>query len=224
MRRVTVLASVAALATLGAIVLGAQTQPVSHQESPAFQALLNEAIARLEGVAEEITAVSVGVAHAGSKEYTIDATCDGTATCDGAPGCEFATIYGMYTCDRDNPNCWELTYDPTVPTCDPGIATCDAAITCTRYYTCDSQFTCHGEETCDGNYTCWNSTCDEPLQTCDGSITCTGIPDCDPYTFQGNYTCDGTSTCHTTCEGWPDCGPTGTERTTWGKIKMDFAE
>ena len=184
-----------------------------------------EAIARLESAGTGITAAGVGEAHAAMQEYTVDGgTCDGTVTCDGSPGCEYETVYGQYTCDRDIPDCWGMTWDPTVPTCDPGLPTCDAGATCMRYYTCDSQYTCFGEATCDGSSTCWNSTCEDPLQTCDGSLTCTGAPDCDEYTLQGNYTCDGTETCHDTCANWPNCGPTASERTTWGGVKTEFAE
>ncbi len=225
MRKAIVLGSAATLVALCAAFLGGRIEPVSHDDSPAFQALLGEAIVHLENAGMEITATGVGKAHAAVKEYTVDGgTCDGAATCDGAPGCEYETVYGQYTCDRDIPDCWGVTSDPSVPTCDPGLPTCDAGVTCMRHYTCDSQFTCFGEATCDGSSTCWNSTCEDPLQTCDGSITCAGAPDCEEYTFQGNYTCDGTSTCHATCAGWPTCGPTASERTTWGGIKAKFAE
>jgi len=247
MKRAIILSSLLAIAVLGSVYWTARVEPASHDGSPAFQALLDEAIARLEGATQEVTKATVGEAHAEAQQYTMSgATCDGTETCDGSPGCEYETVYGQFTCDRDHPDCWELTYDPTVPTCDPGLVTCDASATCARFYTCDSQFTCHGEPTCDGSDTCWNSTCDEPLQTCDGSITCTGGLECDPYTFQGNYTCDGTETCHSTCagwptcdggptcdgtdtcdntcDGWPGCGPTGTDRTTWGGVKKEFSE
>lgn len=225
MRKAIVLGSAVALVALGAVFIGARTEPISHEGSPAFQALLSDAIARLENVVEDITAGSVGEAHAGRLEYTVDGTCDGSATCDGSPGCEYETVYGQYTCDRDVPDCWgTLTYDPTVPTCDAGLATCDDGVTCMRFYTCDSQFTCSSGATCDGSVTCWNSTCGDAQQTCDGSMTCTGPPDCDVYTFQGNYTCDVSPTCDDTCAGRPDCGPIAAERTTWGQVKKEFSE
>ncbi len=183
MRKATVL-GLLLLAVAGSFFLAGRTDPVTHASSPAFQSLLSEAITRLEGVTEEITATSVGVAHAADKQ---------------------PTVYGEPTCDRDDTQCWDLTYDPASPTCEASMATCDATETCSRFYTCDSQYTCHGEATCDGSATCWNSTCDEPQMTCDGSSpTCDAS--CTPYTMQGNYTCDGTPTCHMTCAGWPNCG------------------
>jgi len=88
--------------------------------------------------------------------------------------------------------------------------------------------------------------------TCDGSLTCDPAdPNCMPFTFQGNFTCDNTPTCHETCNGWPTCdgavtcdgtatcqntchgwpgcltgvsGKPGSDRTTWGKVKKDFNE
>jgi hypothetical protein len=303
---------VVAIAAVGLLHFVNMSEPVSHQSSPAFQTLLTEAIARLEGVTQEVTVATVGEAHADNgrgeamqtvdPEPTCDAACEtqdascatqdpGTNTCDPGeytcdpagcastvypdcsttdPGCETTdpavcetldpmcdttdpnclvpTMFGYDTCDRNNPDCWGLTYEPSMPTCEPGLVTCDAVSTCSRFYTCDSQYTCHGEATCDGYYTCWSSTCID-AETCDGT------PDCcqPPYTFQGNFTCDGTPTCHLTCgnEGWPTCGtaglptcdgtdtcddtcdgwlgcfnggPSGSDRTTWGQLKKDFSE
>jgi len=177
-------------------------------------------------------------------------TCAGVHTCDAQPTCDITcapqeTCYGGVTCDRDSADCWGLTYDVGAPTCDTAVPTCDATETCARFYTCDAQSTCHGEETCDGLFTCWSSTCDGAGLTCDGTPDC-----CRPaYTFQGNYTCDGTETCqmtcgswptcdgsttceggdtcHDTCTGWPACyqgQASGTDRTTWGRVKMVFEE
>lgn len=199
MRRVMALTFVLAVAALGAVFLNGRTEPVSHKGSPAFQALLTEAIARLEGVTERATVVTVGMAHAGDRP-PVD------------------TMYGTPTCDRDDTNCWDLTYDPTSPTCCASDLTCDASVTCARFYTCDSQYTCHGEETCDGTWTCWFSGCDVTGMTYDGSVTCDFAgKSCVEYTYQGNFTCDGTATCHQTCRGWPECGM----ETVYGQITCD---
>ena len=207
MRKVIVLGCLAVALALAGTYLTGRTGFESHNDSPAFQALLSEAIARLDVVPQEITAITVGQAQA-------------------EPAQPDETMYGYQTCDSDHTECFDYTYDPSQPTCDPGIVTCDAQITCSRFYTCDSQYTCHGEETCDGHFTCWFSTCEAPGATYDGSPTC--YPVCDEYTFQGNYTCDGTETCGwlQTCDGWPECGgnPSGTETTTWGRLKASFAE
>jgi len=215
MRVAIVLGSIVALAALGSFYFSARTSPAGHEGSPAFQALLEESIARLEGVTTQITSASVADAHAEVQQETFT----GGITCAGAMTC-----FGYDTCTR--PECWDWTYDPSAPTCEPGVVTCDAVITCTRFYTCDSQYTCHGESTCNGCYTCWFSTCDQPGATYDGTDTC--YPVCQEYTFQGNFTCDGTETCGwlQTCAGWPECGgnPSGTERTTWGQLKMEFSE
>jgi hypothetical protein len=208
MRKVIVLGCVAVALALAGTYLTGRTGFESHSDSPAFQALLGEAIARLDGVPQEITAITVGEAQA-------------------EPAQPDVTMYTYPTCDRDDTNCFDYTYDPSQPTCDPGIFTCDTGVTCSRFYTCDSQYTCHGEVTCDGCWTCWFSTCDAPAATYDGSATCT-YPPCVEYTFQGNYTCDGTITCEwqATCAGWPECGgnPSPTNATTWGKLKSSFAE
>ncbi|MCK4548435.1 MAG: hypothetical protein KAW17_13450 [Candidatus Eisenbacteria sp.] len=183
MRKAVVLTSAITLAIVGYACFTGGSQPDNHAGSPAFTALLSEAIARLEGITQEMAATTVGEAQAANKQ---------------------PTMYGEPTCDRDQTECWELTYDAGSPTCEAGMATCDATETCSRFYTCDSQYTCHGEATCNGTLTCWNSTCDEPEMTCDETPTCDAA--CIPYTMQGNYTCDGTPTCHNTCMGWPGCG------------------
>ena len=207
MRKVIVLGCVAVVLALGAVYLTGRTGSAAHDDSPAFQALLDEAIARLDGVPQEIKAVTVADAKAGPAQPDV-------------------TMYGYMTCDRDQTECFDYTYNQSEPTCDPGIVTCDAQITCSRFYTCDSQYTCHGEETCNGCYTCWFSTCEAPGATYDGSPTC--YPVCDEYTFQGNYTCDGTTTCmwQQTCDGWPECGgnPSANEKTTWGILKAIFGD
>ena len=204
MRKVIVLGCVTIALALGGIYLSGRTGSVSHDGSPAFQALLDEAIARLDGIPQEITAITVADAYAQPDP----------------------TMYGAFTCDRDNTDCWDYTYDETAPTCEPGIVTCDAAVTCSRFYTCDSQYTCHGEETCNGCNTCWFSGCTAPGATYDGTVTCDA--NCPEYTFQGNFTCDGSMTCGyaQTCDGWPECGggPSSVDETTWGQIKANFAE
>jgi hypothetical protein len=208
MKRAIVLGSVAAALVLGGAYLAGRTSSVAHEGSPAFQALLSEAIARLDGVQQEVVATTVGEAQAAAKQPD-------------------PTMYGFPTCDRDNTDCIELTYDVSEPTCEAGMITCDAAVTCSRFYTCDSQYTCHGEETCNGCFTCWYSTCENPGATFDASPTCTGAG-CIEYTFQGTYTCDGTETCGKgqTCDGWPECGggPSAVETTTWGSLKATYAE
>jgi hypothetical protein len=204
MRKAIVLGCAAVALALGGICLTGGNS-VSHDDSPAFQALLDEAIARLDGVPQEIVATTVA---------------DAQAQPNPDP-----TMYGYFTCDRDNTDCLDLTYDPSAPTCTAADLTCDAFITCARFYTCDSQYTCHGEETCNGCYTCWFSTCDAPGATYDGIVTCDA--NCPEYTFQGNYTCDSTPTCGfgQTCDGWPECGgSSAVERTTWGSLKADFSE
>ncbi len=193
---------VAVLVTL-AMFFGSGSQVDSHNTSPAFGAMLDEAIARLEGVPQKITAVTVGQAQA-------------------APAQE--TMFGELTCTR--PECLQYTYDGS-STCE-GTATCDDKYTCERFYTCDSYYTCHGEATCNGCWTCWFSTCEQPQMTCDGSWeTCDfANPECIEWTYQGWYTCDGSLTCGyaQTCAGWPECGggPSATERTTWGRTKLLF--
>jgi hypothetical protein len=186
-----------------ATIFAGRPHTASHHTSPAFQALLDEAIARLEGVPQDITAATVGEAQAGPAQETMF----GSLTCT-RPECVSYTFDGAYTCFSE--------------------PTCDDKFTCERFYTCDSYYTCHGEVTCNGCWTCWYSTCDQPEMTCDGSwMTCDyANPDCIEWTYQGWYTCDGTFTCGVamTCAGWPECGggPSGTERTTWGRTKSLF--
>lgn len=175
----------------------------AHDTSPAFQALLGEAIARLEGAPQKITSATVADAQAGPAQETMYPG----LTCDRAV-CTSYTFDGAYTCFSE--------------------PTCDDKFTCERFYTCDSYYTCHGEVTCNGCWTCWFSTCDDSLMTCDGSwYTCDfANPDCFEWTYQGWFTCDGSFTCGVaqTCAGWPECGgsPSGTERTTWGRTKSLF--
>ena len=203
MRKVIVAGCIVTACVLLSVYFVGRPDIDSHDTSPAFQALLDEAIARLEGVPMQITAASVPEAQAGPLQET---------------------MYGELTCTR--PECGDYTYDGAY-TCE-GEATCDDKYTCERFYTCDSYYTCHGEITCNGCYTCWWSTCEDSLMTCDGSFnTCDfSNPDCFEYTWQGGYTCDGTLTCGyaQTCAGWPECGggPSATERTTWGRTKSLF--
>ncbi len=208
MKKVIVVGCIAVVLALGSVYLTGRTNTATQDDSPAFRALLDEAIARLDGVPEQITATTVADAQASPQQPD-------------------PTMYGYETCERDNTDCIDLTYDPSAPTCEPGLVTCDASVTCSRFYTCDSQYTCHGEETCNGCFTCWFSTCENPGATFDGSPTCVGAG-CMEYTFQGNYTCDGTDTCTKgqTCDGWPECGGglSAVEKTTWGSLKATYSE
>ena len=115
MRKAIVIGSIVALAVIAAAHLTGRTALVPHGSSPAFEALLTEAIARLEGATQEITATTVGEAHASGKQFE---------TMAGEPTC-----YGSPTCDRDQPECWDLTYSGE-PTCYAAEATCDATDTC----------------------------------------------------------------------------------------------
>jgi hypothetical protein len=187
MRLAIALGCVAVLAVLG-MTYSVPTQTVSHQGSPAFQTLLGQAIARLEGAPQRITAASVGVgvANADDATATVDEyTCEGFRTCDARETCN-----GSLTCDGEV-TCWASTCD-TAPTCE-----CDCL-----------QYTLQGCPTCDGTDTCMEG--------------CAGWP-----TYYPDWpTCAGEPTCNFTCPGYVSCsgGPSGTDRTTWGDLKMEFAE
>jgi hypothetical protein len=185
MRKVIVLGSVAAVAVLALMYFTAGTQPVTHDCSPAFQTMLSQSIARLEGVQRQVTAATVGEARAANRLQTVDeytcsgfrtcdaiATCDGNETCDGEITCIYSTCLGAPTCE----------------------------VTC-------GQYTTQGGETCDGSATCMEG--------------CAGWP-----TYFPMETCEGGATCELTCHGFVSCSgcPTGTERTTWGRIKAEFSQ
>ena len=104
MKKAIVLSAVIAVAVLGTVYFGMRSEPVTAERSPAFQALLNTAIARLEGAAEQVTAVSVPDARADVRAeamQTIDEyTCGGDYTCLGFRTCDaFFTCDGNITCD-----------------------------------------------------------------------------------------------------------------------------
>lgn len=168
MRKAIVLGSVAALAATGFIMLAAGNELTSHERSPAFEALLREAIARLEGVPQQMTAVTVGEARAEGQLQTVDeytcsgfrtcdaiATCDGNPTCDGEITCMFSTCLGAATCEH---TCGQYTTG--------GSETCNASATCEEG--CPGWPTYFPMETCEGGATC--------EITCPGYVSCSGCP------------------------------------------------
>ena len=145
----------------------------AHDASPAFQVMLDQAVDRLEGVPERITATAVAEAQAeplATAEYTCSdfRTCDAIATCDGSvqPTCD-----GEITCD---------------------YSTCEGALTCTN--TCE-QYTIGEGPTCDGSATCAEGPC-PGWPTYDGfNPTCVGGPTCEPEgTCLGFVSCSGCGT------------------------------
>jgi hypothetical protein len=169
MKKVIVLASVLALAVLGSIYIPDRTAPVSSEDSPAFRTLLGQAIARLEGAPQKITAASVGagVAHAGDRTPTVDEyTCSGFRTCDFIFTCD-----GTYTCDGEE-TCWASTC-VQAPTCECGC----------------EQYTLEGGETCDGTDTCTEGCPGWPTYF-PGWPTCTGEATC-AFTCPGYVSCSG---------------------------------
>lgn len=166
MRKVIVLTTVAAIAVLGTIYFGARTEPVTSEDSPAFQALLNTAIARLEGAAEQVTAVSVSDVRAEAMQTIAEFTCIGFRTCDAIVTCD-----GSYTCDGEE-TCWASTCT-AAPTCECGC----------------EQYTLEGGETCDGMETCMEGCPGWPTYfpgwpTCTGEVTCA-------FTCPGFVSCSG---------------------------------
>ncbi len=167
MRKVVILGCVTATVTLGAILLRAPGELVSCGDSPAFQVLLGKAISRLEGIPQQVTAVSVSEARAEVQQATIsDYTCSGFRTCDGIVTCD-----GTATCDGEE-TCWASTC-LTAPTCE---ATC-------------SQYTVQGGETCDGSGTCEEACPGWPTYYA-GWPTCTGEATCE-LSCPGYVSCSG---------------------------------
>jgi hypothetical protein len=166
MRKVIVLTSIAAVAVLGTMYFGARTEAVKAEDSPAFQTLLTEAIARLEGAAEQVTAISVPDARADAMQTVSEYTCSGFRTCDAIPTCD-----GSYTCNGEE-TCW--------------------ASTCTDAATCEcgcEQYTLEGGETCDGTATCAEGCPGWPTYFA-GWPTCMGEPTC-ALTCPGYVSCAG---------------------------------
>ena len=169
MKKVIVLTTVAAVAVLGLIYSGAVRRPVATEDSPAFQALLNTAIARLEGAAEQVTAVSVSDVRAEAMQTIDDYTCTGFRTCDAIPTCD-----GSYTCDGEE-TCWASTC-LAAPTCECGC----------------EQYTLMGGPTCDGTSTCMEGCAGWPTYF-PGWPTCTGEATC-AFTCPGYVSCSGGGT------------------------------
>jgi hypothetical protein len=127
MRKVIVLGSVVALVALSTSYLASRTEPVSHENSPAFQALLTEAVAGLEGVPTQISATSVAEARAEGQLATTEYRCGYTAagnTHDGTPTCT-----GQYTCD-DSETCFADGWTCYNSTCSDFAQTCDGTFGC----------------------------------------------------------------------------------------------
>lgn len=135
--------------------------------SPAFQSMLGQAIALLEGASQRVTAASVPATHAGPQVPTIDEyTCSGFRTCS-----DFQTCDGSVTCDGEI-TCWSSTC--------LGHETCQS--TCVLY-TRDTSGTCQGGPTCEEACAGW-PTYFVGSQTCDGAATC-------EVTCPGFITCSG---------------------------------
>jgi hypothetical protein len=160
-------ASLLVVVVVVAICLHAPSEPAAPGASPAFQALLGQAIAGLEGITQQVTAVSVPATHAGPQAATIDEyTCMGFRTCDALQTCD-----GTATCDGET-TCW--------------ASTCQGAPTCET--TC-AQYTTDGSETCSGSATCEEGCPGWPTYF-PGWETCTGGPTCE-YTCLGFVSCSG---------------------------------
>lgn len=166
MRKAIVLVTVAAVAAVCAIYYGGSREPATAEDSPAFQALLNTAIARLEGAAEQVTAISVADARADAMQTVDEYTCSGFRTCDAIPTCD-----GTVTCDGEE-TCW--------------ASTCTGAATC--ICPCE-QYTLEGGETCDGSPTCMEGCAGWPTYF-PGWPTCTGEATC-AFTCPGFVSCSG---------------------------------
>ncbi len=168
MRKAIVLGCIAAVAALGALYVMVPSEPGGNGDSPAFQALLGQAVDRLDGVAQQVTAVSAPEVLADPQVPTVDEyTCAGFRTCDAIPTCD-----GTTTCEGEI-TCWAstcLANDTCQETCDqyttePGAASCDGSATCTEG--CPGWPTYHGAiQTCEGGPTC--------ELTCIGYVTCSG--------------------------------------------------
>ncbi|MDI6807960.1 MAG: hypothetical protein QME66_03115 [Candidatus Eisenbacteria bacterium] len=216
MKKVTAVLSVLFLCGFIAHFSGGAKPALPERSSPAFSVALSAAVKTLEGVTSAAT-TGVQVAEAKGKAALAPTT-------------------DPLTCDPGDPRCQEFTTDmcyftyEQASTCDGLSPTCNAAVTCTQYYTCDGRATCDASPTCNGSWTCWNSTCSEPGLTCDGNPTCDKGAGC-YFTQDGSYTCNGTPECKAnTLNGWPTCeqignpacGPTPSDRTSWGSVKARF--
>jgi hypothetical protein len=166
MKKAIAVASIAAVVALGAVYMGARTEAVKAGDSPAFQALLNEAIARLEGAAEQVTAISASDVRADAMQTVSEYTCQGFRTCDAIATCD-----GTPTCDGEE-TCWASTC-AAAPTCECGC----------------EQYTLEGGETCDGTSTCEEGCAGWPTYFA-GWPTCMGEPTC-AYTCPGYVSCSG---------------------------------
>ena len=161
MRKWIVLGTVALAAVIaGQYATGSHT-PVTHQGSPAFQALLDDAIARLEGAAEQVTAISVTDARADAMQTMGIYTCVDFRTCDAIATCD-----GSHTCDGEE-TCWASTC-ADVPTCECGC----------EQYTLEGGFTCDGTATCHEDCPGW-PTYLPTWPTCEGGHTC--VFTCPPF-------------------------------------------
>ena len=166
MRKAIAVGTIAAVAVVGLVYLTTRTEPVVADGSPAFQALLIEAIARLEGVSEQLTTASVPEARADAMQTIDEYTCSGFRTCDAIATCD-----GSATCDGEE-TCW--------------FSTCVSAPTCEC--PCE-QYTLEGGETCDGTSTCQAGCPGWPTYFA-GWPTCTGEATC-VFTCPGFVSCAG---------------------------------
>lgn len=168
MRKAIVLGCIAAVTALGALYVMTPSEPGGNGDSPAFQALLGQAITRLDDVAQQVTAVGAPVAQADPQQPTVDEytcagfrtcdaidNCNGTPTHDGEITCWASTCLASATCE---PTCAQYTTEPGVPTCIGG-ATCEEGCPgWPTYY--ELSETCAGGPTCE--------------VTCFGFVTCSG--------------------------------------------------
>jgi hypothetical protein len=173
MRKVIVFAIVVVVAAVIYLNFVETSERSAHDSSPAFQAMLDQAVDRLEGVPERIAETAVSEAQADPQEPTVDEyTCAGFRTCDAIATCDGSQT----TCDGEI-------------TCD--YSTCMGALTCTS--TCE-QYTIGESATCDGSPTCHEGCAGWP--TYDGfNPTCVGGPTCEVSgTCIGFVTCSGCGT------------------------------
>jgi len=166
MRKAIIIASALTVVFFALVHLNAP-QEIAPIESPAFKSMLGQAIDRLEGITEQVSAVSVPATQAAPQAPTIDEyTCTGFRTCDALPTCD-----GNVTCDGEI-TCWASTCLAS-PTCD---TTCE-------------QYTTDGASTCDGSATCEEACAGWPTYFV-GTETCAGGPTCE-ITCPGFVTCSG---------------------------------
>jgi len=129
----------------------------------------------------------------------------------------------------------ELTFDPSVPTCDAQYPTCiPDEPTCVTLR--PDSVTCYVEDPNCCTYEVAKFTCDPQEPTCEwgqqhcvtgryGHPTCSADPkECPDMTYLEQYTCTpGTNTCDAAN---PRCerSPTAAEKTTWGAIKHEYSQ